>query len=273
MKKIVILGISADIGRNLAKKFHADKFEVFGTYRSEFDGMQELLKLPNVFLSKCDLTLKKDITALADVIDQKKYRWSHLFSSVGTCEPIGNFFETGFDDWEHSVNVNFLSQARAIRELYRFRDTAIPYTHIALLAGAGTNNAFTNYSAYAVSKVALIKLCELLDDEAQDLNIFIVGPGFVKTKNHYETLRAGPKKAGKNYERVKGFMESNDQIGTSYEEIYACISWGFEQGREVVGGRNMSVVYDRWGDNELAIALRSDTNMYKIRRNGNEWGK
>ena len=46
MKKIVILGISADIGRNLAKKFHADKFEVFGTYRSEFDGMQELLKLP-----------------------------------------------------------------------------------------------------------------------------------------------------------------------------------------------------------------------------------
>ena len=50
------------------------------------------------------------------------------------------------------------------------------------MAGGGTNNPFTNYSAYCVSKIALIKMCELIDDEYKNLNVFIIGPGLLKPK-------------------------------------------------------------------------------------------
>ena len=46
-------------------------------------------------------------------------------------------------------------------------------------------------------------MCELLDDEIKNLNIFILGPGFTKTKTHFETLKAG-KLAGKIL-KVKNF--------------------------------------------------------------------
>ena len=100
--------------------------------------------------------------------------------------------------------MNLTSQLEVLHAIYPLKQRG-KQAHVAFLAGAGTNNAFTNYSAYAASKVALIKMCELLNDEAPDLNVFIVGPGFVKTKNHNETIKAGIK-AGENYHRVKAFF-------------------------------------------------------------------
>ena len=107
-------------------------------------------------------------------------------------------------------------------------------------------------------------MCELIDDEAEDVNIFILGPGFVKTKTHFETLKAGAK-AESNLERVRQFMESKDS-GTKFEDIYKCLLWAKSIGRQVVGGRNLSVVHDKWGTEMLANELMHDSNMYKLRR-------
>ncbi len=63
------------------------------------------------------------------------------------------------------------------------------------MAGGGTNNPFTNYSAYCVAKIALIKMTELLDDEEKKLNIFIIGPGFVRTRIHRKRCVQGKPRA------------------------------------------------------------------------------
>jgi NADP-dependent 3-hydroxy acid dehydrogenase YdfG len=83
-----------------------------------------------------------------------------MFSSVGTSEPISKFFDTNFDIWRKSVNVNFISQLEVIHFLYKLRSGN--KNSIILLAGGGTNNPFTNYSAYCVSKIALIKIPKIL---------------------------------------------------------------------------------------------------------------
>ena len=113
-------------------------------------------------------------------------------------------------------------------------------------------------------------MCELLDKESEDINFFIVGPGWVRTKIHNEVLNE-PEKAKQNYQRVKEFLNS-DQPGTSMEAIYNCINWCVSQGKEVSGGRNFSVVYDSWqkDENSLAQKLREDPNKFKLRRWGNE---
>jgi hypothetical protein len=107
-------------------------------------------------------------------------------------------------------------------------------------------------------------MCELIDDEYKDIKIFILGPGFVKTKTHYETIRAGSR-AESNYERVSTFINSAE-VGTSFEKIYDCLVWAIRASRQVVGGRNFSIVHDRWGTPSLEEELIADLNMYKLRR-------
>jgi len=260
MKTIIILGINADIGKNLAKLFIIDGYKVIGTYRKK-----KPANLPKADIYKCDITKKKDIVKFITNLKRKKIKWDIIFSSVGTSEPISKFFDINFDIWRKSINVNFISQLEVIHFLYKLRSNN--KNSIVLMAGGGTNNPFTNYSAYCVSKIALIKMCELIDDEYKNLNTFIIGPGFTKTKTHLETIKAG-KKAGTNYLRVKKFLKSSNQ-GTSFKKIYECILWGTEESRKIVGGRNFSVAHDKWGTKRLRIKLLSDINKYKLRRHKN----
>jgi hypothetical protein len=62
---------------------------------------------------------------------------------------------------------------------------------------------------------------------------------------------------------------SNDE-GTSMNNIFDCIEWLCQKGKKVAGGRNFSVVHDKWGNEKLADILESDNNMYKLRRAGND---
>ena len=54
------------------------------------------------------------------------------------------------------------------------------------------------------------------------------------------------------------------------EKVVEFCDWIMDAPREIVGGRNFSVAHDPWGEEELAAALRSDGDMYKLRRFGND---
>jgi hypothetical protein len=47
-------------------------------------------------------------------------------------------------------------------------------------------------------------------------------------------------------------------------------NWVIFQPKEIVSGRNFSVVFDRWGTAELNSALTLNSNLYKLRRYGND---
>lgn len=267
-KCVVVLGIGADIGKNICKFYLEDGFHVLGIYRKFSKNIKELSSSKNLTLFQCDVTKKADVTKLVEFVNKNKIFWTTFFSSVGTSEPIGRFFKLSFDGWLNSVQVNCLGQMRVLHALHKYRAKNV-IANVIFLAGGGTNGPFKCYSAYCVSKIMLIKMCELLDDENSDLNVFIVGPGFVRTKTHFETFNASDL-AEENYIKVKIFWESGD-VGTSMRKIYDCIRWLESKGREVSGGRNFSVVHDRWGDEELVREIVKDINMYKFRRYRNEW--
>ena len=258
-KVIIILGVNADIGKNIAKYFLNENYFIIGTYRKK---KPSLKKSENLYLIKCDINKEKDLKKIKNFLKIKKIQWNTLFSSIGTTVPIGNFFNLSFNNWKKSIFTNFISQLNVLHELFPLRKKTM--TNVIFLAGGGTNNPFTNYSAYCVSKIALIKMCELLDDEIKNLNIFILGPGFTKTKTHFETLKAG-KLAGKNFKRVKNFLKSK-QTGTTFKEIFNSIKWGIKSGKKIASGRNFSVVHDKLGTKLLESKLKLDKNMYKLRR-------
>ena len=267
-KTVFILSASSDIGRELAHRFLKDGFRVIGTYRTIYK--EKSLQLPVAMESiRCDLEKPEDISNLVSYFEDNKYEWDVFISSVGELRPIGLFFQTRYDDWEKSFLLNSSLQLKVLHALYPFRSPK-KTSDVVFFAGGGTNNPFTGYSAYCMGKIALIKMCELLDDEAKDLNVFISGPGWTRTKGHDATIEAC-NRAGLNYERTKAFIDSEEQ-GTTFDDIYNHIRWGMKQGREIAGGRNFSIKNDAWkGDSRnLEVELKDDQDKYKLRRYGNE---
>jgi NAD(P)-dependent dehydrogenase (short-subunit alcohol dehydrogenase family) len=219
-------------------------------------------------LVQCDLDNTNYVKKACRELISLCPKWDILVMCPGSLNPVGAFAECSFDDWEKSLKLNFTSQLRMIHGLLPQRNTGAKIAPVVLLfAGGGTNSAPVNYSAYTISKIGLIKMTELLDAEIPDTRFAIIGPGWVKTKIHETTLAAG-KKAGANYQSTKEHLAGD--TCTSMETVLDCCDWVVDAPREVISGRNISVVYDKWGTAEMAKILAADPNMYKLRRYGND---
>lgn len=261
---VFILSASSDIGRALAERYARTGRAVVGTFRNP-EAVRDLGRCAGVHLLPCDVQSRESVRSMLASYADLRLPWHLFVSSVGTMEPIGPFASVDFDAWEESVVTNSIAQLRVLQGLHRYRRRG-QTCHVAFFAGGGTNNPFRNYSAYCVAKILLIKMCELLDDESSDLNVFILGPGFLPTKIHEQTMR-NPDGAGDNLRRTVEFFTSA-QPRASYDDIFECVNWCVAQGRDVVGGRNLSVVHDPWrnGGKELAEQLREDRDKFKLRR-------
>jgi len=181
MKKAVVISASSDIGAALCRDWSEKGWEVVGTYRSS----------PPSCLSSsiyCDLLDPHSIQEAILEIQKKMPSWDVLTCASGTLNPIGRFEEVPFSEWERGIETNLMRPLQILHALLPFR--AKQGATVLFFAGAGSNGPAPNYSAYALSKIALIKMCELLDAEMPDVRFVIVGPGWVKTKIHQETLDA-----------------------------------------------------------------------------------
>jgi short-subunit dehydrogenase len=263
---VLIVSVSSDIGEQLAIHYLNRGFRVAGTYRSRISTSLE--REPHFVGLQCDVNEPEAAELIRAFLKGAGFQWRIFISCVGQLAPVGLFFETEFDRWADSVGVNSVAQLRALHAAWPFRASGM--CHSVFFAGGGTNNPFRNYSSYCLGKIALIKMCELLDDENPDLNVFIVGTGWVRTKIHTQTLAAGAR-AGANFTKTKQFIDEN-AAGTSYKDIADMIDWGIAEGKTVASGRNFSVVHDPWrtGGSILASALRDNPSKFKLRRSGNE---
>ncbi len=264
MKKVLILSISSDIGSNIAKILMQDRFQVFGTYNNFNKNLKEL-SLNGARLFKLNLSKKKNLDNFLNNFWKNK-KWDLLILSAGTQEPIGPFNKTNFNDWRESININFIAQVNFLHSMLKYRNKKKKYPRVIFFAGGGTNNATLNYSAYTISKIASIKLVELLDAEIKDTIFTILGPGWVKTKIHDATIKA-KNMAGKNYNKTLKMLNSNKCY--SMEDLMMCIRWLLKAPKSIIGGRNFSAVHDPWQYKKIS-KIKSNNNIFKLRRYGNE---
>lgn len=265
--KAIIISASSDFGEAMTHRWLNSGWEIFGTYRTKSVKVNDLSKL-GANLVFCDLSVPASIRAACSELRKACPKWDVLVLCPGTQEPIGPFIGDDFNKWEKSITINLINQLRIVHELLPLRNKGSRFGPcVMFFAGGGTNSAPTNYSAYILSKIGLIKMTELLDAEIRDSRFVIVGPGWVKTKIHKETLRAGIK-AGNNYQLTKEKMAGDSC--TPMEKVMDCCDWVIKSPRRVVGGRNFSVVSDLWGTKKIEKILKNNPDMYKLRRSGND---
>ena len=233
-----------------------------GTYRERTAEVASL-EQAGARLFGVDVGSPADVGVFADELGRGDFAWDVMISAVGVLAPIGPFFSLDFDAWQDSVVVNSLAQLRVLHALYPQR-ASDRIAKVVFFAGGGTNSAFDCYSAYCLGKLSLIKATELLDSEYPDLQVSIIGTGWVNTKIHRQTVAAG-EAAGINFDKTRQFM-SDDVGGASLERVAECVDWCLAAPRDAVGGRNFSLVHDDWADPAFVARLQSDPGSHKLRR-------
>jgi NAD(P)-dependent dehydrogenase (short-subunit alcohol dehydrogenase family) len=260
-RNAIIVGLNSDIGIAMSDFLGKDGWEVFGTTRKP--------SAPNATRMILDVDLGDlgIIDGVAEKLNSICPSWDLLIFAAGTMNPIGAFFETDPGDFSKALSINFISPLRLLNGVWSHRAQR-SRPNVIFFAGGGTNGPFDNFSAYGISKVSMIKMVEFLASENPDVGFFSLGPGFVRTKIHEETL-ASSKRAGLNYQKTLNFLDSE---GTPLPNIYEGIKWCI-QNSGVASGRNFSVQHDNLSEKNINLnsALSRNSGMYKLRRHMNDW--
>jgi NAD(P)-dependent dehydrogenase (short-subunit alcohol dehydrogenase family) len=261
----LIVGVSSDIGLALASHWLSSGFDVIGSYRTMSDEL--LLSKDNYKkLFHCDFADKGSINSFAHNLVAQGIQWDVLVICPGTMNPIGPFSTCNIDEWELGISINLLTPLRILHALLGSKRKSNILPLVIFFAGGGVNSAPINYSSYTTSKIALIKATELLDAEFEDVRFSIIGPGWVKTKIHEETLMASDR-AKFAADETRRRLELGDF--NSMDRVIECIDWLLDTPKQIIGGRNFSVVHDQWGDSSFELCLQSNPDKYKLRRLGN----
>lgn len=263
MPRIIVLSASSDIGAHLTGHFLRTGAEVVGTYRTRSPRVAALEKA-GARLLPLDITSGEQVKSFVFKLREHSFLWNVLISAPGLLEPIGSFFSLDFSAWERSFITNSTAQLRILHAAYGLRDQSVP-VKVVFFAGGGTNGPFDNYSAYCAGKHVLIKMTELLDSECPDLQVSIIGTGWVNTKIHQQTLAAG-EAAGQNFDRTRAFLENANGAGSSLDAVAECVDWCLSSPRSAVGGRNFSLVHDPWRNAKTIDELNANPDRYKLRR-------
>lgn len=248
MSNVVIISITSDIGSRLAYRYVADGNNVIGTYRNN-----QKISYPQFY---CDIDNELSVDVFIECYKKLDVRWDTIIFCPCNPLPLKPFFKCDFDEWKQSVETNSINQLRVLHKIFPYR---ADFSNVVFFAGGGINTSVVNFSAYTLSKVMLVKMCEMISDENDDVNIFAFGPGWVKTKIH-KVILENTQPSDRKYCDTLRFINSDS--GNSFDDIYSMIVKLCKIGRPV-SGRNFSI-YDN-----LSVDL-SDPDLFKLRRNETE---
>ncbi len=139
-----------------------------------------------------DVSIPSDVARIFDVAEARSGRIHGVINSAGIYGPIGPITEIDPENWLEVIRINLFGTFLVVREACR-RMQAAGGGRIAVFSGGGAASPFPNYSGYAASKAAVVRLVEntALEMAAAGIEINAIAPGFVITRLHDQTLAAG----------------------------------------------------------------------------------
>ena len=274
-KKILITGGSLGIGLAIAKKCAKEGAKIIIASRNINDLNAALDNLRNI--SNLDHQVYamdvSDINAVEEFSSWTKNQFGYidgLVNCAGVYGPIGKSTIVDLLEFKQTIEINFLG---AVYMCSKFAPLIKSDTNskIINISGGGAASPFPNYSAYATSKVALVRFTENLSLELRDerFDINCVAPGFVATRIHNKTLEAGQNLAGEKFYR--GTVEQIEKGGVPPEKAADLVSYLLSSGSDGITGKFLSAPWDPWKNMEFQDLLRSDDDVAALRRIDNKY--
>ncbi|MBI3985809.1 MAG: SDR family oxidoreductase [Lentisphaerae bacterium] len=274
-KTIAITGGSLGIGLAVAKKCAAEGATVILAARDKIALQSALRDVKSVSpaphaVFPMDVSREEDVRQFAAFCAGREGAIHGLVNCAGIYGPIGKTHEVNMTDFARTHAINFLGTVFMCQAFIPLL-AGKPRKKIVIFAGGGAATPFPFYSAYATSKVALVRLTENLarelDVESFDVNC--VAPGFVITRLHEETMKAGPEAASPQfYEATKKQMAGG---GVPPERAADLTAFLLSAASDGITGKFISAQYDPWETDEFQDQLRQDKNLATLRRIDNKF--
>lgn len=255
-KTILITGASRGIGLAIAKELAAQGARLILTARQprEMQGHETY----SVHVGQ-----QASVEAMAQWCTARYPHLDGIVNCAGIYGPIGRLGDIDVDDFVDTLQVNLVGTVRVCHALLPLLLKA-PRGKIVNLSGGGAATPFARYSAYACSKVAVVRLTENLSLEYPELDVNCVAPGFVATELHRQTLEAGPDRASPEfYEATQKQMASG---GVPADKAARLTAFLLSSASDGISGRFLAAPWDPWEQPEFQQRLRTDPGLARLRR-------
>ena len=219
---------------------------------------------PEVFAFPADIGDESQVEKLVAATLAQFDRIDIIVNNAGILGPIGPAWESQPSHWHKTVSVNLVGTFLMCRQVVpsmirRGRGKIVN------MSGGGATSPFPRFTAYAVSKAAVVRFTETLAVELADYNIQVnaVAPGFVATRIHKYTLEAG-EKAGPDFLR-----KTQAQLaagGVDPDIPAALIAFLASDEAHRITGKLISGVWDNWQDFASHLDEIEKTDIYTLRR-------
>ena len=118
-----------------------------------------------------------------------------------------------------------------------------------------------------IGNIRLIKSFELLENEINNIKFSILGPGWVQTKIHFQTINAKDS-AGEHFNKTLEMIKNPNRFNPM-ENVIKDVLKIISLLKDLAGVRNFSLVNDDLSIENLKKLKKIDNEFYKLRRNLN----
>lgn len=271
-KIAIITGSSQGLGLEIARKFILSGADIMMCARdgkrleTAKDEMEKLSnKTQKVLSLVADISLKKDVEIVVNETIKNLGGCHILVNNAGVYGPKNKIETTNWEDWVKTIEINLFGSilmCRAVIKHFKKQN----YGKIIQLSGGGATNPLPNLSAYAVSKVAIVRFCETLAEELKGTGIDVnaIAPGALNTRMLDEILKAGPEKVGKSF--YKKSLEQKRNGGTSMQKGSELALFLASNASDGITAKLISAIWDNWKNWPSHLNDLSSTDVYTIRR-------
>ena len=269
-KVAVITGGGRGIGAEIARRFASEGAALLLAARtgSELGSVGDECRAlgAEVEVEAVDVSEHEQVAGLFARARRRFHSVDVLVNAAGTYGPIGPFVEVDIRRWETALRVNLMGTLYACREVL---PTMLEQRGGSIInfSGGGATAPQARFSAYGVSKAAVVRLTDTLAVEVADHNVRVnaIAPGAVDTRLQDDVLEAG-KLAGDLYARMESLRASGK--GATKVDVPAELALFLASDASIgLTGRLISAPHDPWRDwTPDRIAAMRETPWLTLRR-------
>lgn len=269
-KTAIITGAGGGIGSTIAKTLAKEECSIIlvDCLKTSLDRIsKELEKYNCKFLTlTANACNEKEVNNAVDTTLKKFSKIDILVNTAGIQGPIGPLVNNDINKWIETINVNLNGTILFIKAVLPAM-LKQSYGKIINFSGGGAFNPRPNFSAYATSKAAVVRLTETLAEELKEYNIQVnaISPGAVNTMMLEQVLGAGPGAAGeKFYEKAKKQKKEGGDPPQLAADLVLFLS--SEQSYNL-SGKTISAKWDNWREwDKEKISKIMSSDLYTLRR-------
>jgi NAD(P)-dependent dehydrogenase (short-subunit alcohol dehydrogenase family) len=188
-----------------------------------------------------------------------------LVNNAGVYGPMGPIEQVDWPAWVETVQINLFGTVLMCREVIpHLRQRG--YGKIINLSGGGATSPLPRITAYAASKVAVVRLTECFAEELRSAHIDVnaIAPGALNTRLLDQLLAAGPDAVGPALYRRS--LDQRDKGGVALDKGAQLAVFLASAASDGITGRLISAAWDDWTRLPEQREQLSRSDVYTLRR-------